>query len=159
MPSLVSLFAYQFTDAINASRESAMSSVFSVYRDCWKRYQASKVQCSLNCDTQILGCLTKGLVQMDILEPPYTGMNLRRSTETMLSIPITSLCAINRPESRSAYSKTVKIKFESTIKSLKHNHQGLCLGEFERDSKNVTPKISDKILKDVSGKKRKRKDE
>lgn len=65
-------------EAINRRRQEALHQVISALQNYLEEYQRDTLHCSFECDTMLLGALTKGMRSIGLLtrpEPLFTGFS------------------------------------------------------------------------------------
>ncbi|MCJ1354863.1 MAG: hypothetical protein MMC33_004853 [Icmadophila ericetorum] len=124
-------------NAIESTREKAISEITSLLHGYLVTYRDSKVdQCSFQCDSLVLGSITKNLQSLSLLNspgPPYEGHSFNYLQREIARQEYPTLC--NKTGSRRSNindCRSVKMAIVKTVERLAGGLQGLNFGDCGR---------------------------
>ena len=145
----------RFLDAIENSRQFAISGIISSLGDLRRTYEDKKKQCirgdnlGFHCDAMVLGSLHKESLRLGLLptpNPPYQGFSYDSLGQEVKAMNVKSLCEVDstgygsyhygQPSMICSVGKTI----EASVESLKDQLGGLDLADFRARSKKSRSK-------------------
>jgi hypothetical protein len=121
-------------DAIDQRRRKALHQVISALHNYLVEYQGDTLHCSEDCDTMLLGALTKGMKSIELLtrpDPPFPGFSFDGLACSIRKFRFPSVHAYKTKRKCPSPSPDCGItsKINTTLKSLEDSLCGLDLSD------------------------------